>query len=43
MNAMPLVIIAVAVFVLGYRFYYSFIAAKVLTLDDSRVTPAGRL
>ena len=43
MNAMPLVILAVAVFVLAYRFYYSFIAAKVLTLDDSRVTPAGRL
>jgi carbon starvation protein len=43
MNAMPLVILAIAVFVLVYRFYYSFIAAKVLTLDDSRVTPAGRL
>jgi carbon starvation protein len=43
MNAMPLVIIAIAVFVLAYRFYYAFIAAKVLTLDDSRITPAGRL
>ena len=32
-----------ALFVLAYRFYFSFIAAKVLTLDDSRVTPAGRL
>jgi carbon starvation protein len=28
------------VFALGYRFYSAFIAAKVLTLDDRRVTPA---
>ena len=43
MNAMPLVIIAIAVFALAYRFYFSFIAAKVLALDDSRVTPSGRM
>jgi carbon starvation protein len=43
MNAMPLVVTAIAVFALAYRFYFSFIAAKVLTLDDSRATPAGRL
>jgi carbon starvation protein len=43
MNAMPLVITAIALFVLAYRFYFSFIAAKVLTLDDSRATPSGRL
>ena len=43
MNAMPLVIGAIAFFVLAYRFYFSFIAAKVLTLDDSRLTPSGRL
>ncbi|HZX62231.1 MAG TPA: carbon starvation CstA family protein, partial [Bacteroidales bacterium] len=43
MNAMPLVVTAIAFFVLAYRFYFSFIAAKVLTLDDSRVTPSGRL
>jgi carbon starvation protein len=43
MNAMPLVITAIALFVLAYRFYFSFIAAKVLTLDDSRSTPSGRL
>jgi len=43
MNAMPLVITAIAIFVLAYRFYFSFIAAKVLTLDDSRGTPSGRL
>ncbi len=28
---------------IGYRFYSAFIAAKVLALDDSRVTPAHRL
>ncbi len=43
MNAMPLIILSLAVFVLVYRFYYSFIAAKVAVLDDSRVTPAHRL
>ena len=43
MNAMPLVITAIALFVLAYRFYFSFIAAKVLTLEDSRSTPSGRL
>ena len=43
MNAMPLVIAAIAVFALAYRFYFSFIAAKVLTLDKNRITPAGRL
>jgi len=40
MNAMPLVLGALAVFALAYRFYFSFITAKVLTLDDSRATPA---
>jgi carbon starvation protein len=43
MNAMPLVIAALAVFVLAYRFYFSFITAKVLTINDARITPAGRL
>src|SRR5512138_880893 len=43
MNAMPLVIAAFALFALAYRFYFSFIAARVLTLSDSRITPSGRL
>jgi carbon starvation protein len=43
MNAMPLVITALAIFALAYRFYFSFIAAKVLMIDDSRITPSGRL
>ena len=42
MNAMPLVIAAIAIFALSYRFYFGFIAAKVLAFDDSRPTPATR-
>jgi len=42
MNAMPLVIAALAVFALAYRFYFGFIAAKVLAFNDSRTTPATR-
>jgi carbon starvation protein len=42
MNAMPLVIAALAIFALAYRFYFGFIAAKVLTLDDSRPVPSTR-
>jgi len=43
MNAMPLVIGAFAVFALAYRFYFSFIAAKVLTINANRAVPSGRL
>jgi len=43
MNAMYLVIGALVIFALAYRFYFSFICAKVLTIDPSRVTPAHRL
>ena len=40
---MPLLIGAIAFFVLAYRFYYSFIAAKVLALNDTIQTPSSRL
>ncbi|MGQ0792702.1 MAG: carbon starvation CstA family protein [Deltaproteobacteria bacterium] len=40
MNAMPLVVGALCVMVIFYRFYHGFIAAKVAALDDSRKTPA---
>lgn len=43
MNAMPLVIGAILIFVLAYRFYFSFIAAKVAVINDLRETPAKRL
>ncbi len=42
-NAMWLVVAAVCCYALGYRFYSSFIAAKILALDPQRATPAERL
>ena len=42
-NAMWLVVAAVCTYAIGYRFYSKFIAAKVLTLDAQRATPAERL
>src|SRR5256885_16422702 len=42
-NALWLVIAAVCVYAIGYRFYSKFIAAKVLMLDPARATPAERL
>jgi len=43
MNALPLLIVAICAMVIGYRYYSAFLAAKVMTLDDARVTPAHRL
>src|SRR3954451_15867950 len=43
MHALPLMIGALCVFAIAYRFYSAFIAARVLVLDDTRVTPAHRL
>src|SRR4051794_36247586 len=42
-NAMWLVVAAVCTYAVGYRFYSKFIAAKVLTLDALRATPAERM
>jgi len=42
-NAMWLVMAALCTYAIGYRFYSKFIAAKVLTLDAMRATPAERL
>src|SRR5205814_10408488 len=42
-NAMWLVAAALCTYALGYRFYSKFLAAKVLTLDAMRATPAERL
>jgi carbon starvation protein len=41
-NAIWLVVAATCCYALGYRFYSSFIAAKVLALDPMRATPAER-
>ena len=40
MNALYLLLIAICVMVVAYRYYSAFIAAKVIALDDSRITPA---
>jgi len=42
-NALWLVVAAGCFFTLAYRFYGAFLAAKVLSLDDRRITPAFRL
>ena len=41
-NSLWLVAAAASIFILGFRFYGKFIAAKVLALDDARATPAER-
>ncbi|PWR71465.1 carbon starvation CstA family protein [Methanospirillum lacunae] len=40
MNAVIILIIAICVFALGYRYYGLFIATRVLKLDETRRTPA---
>jgi len=42
-NALWLVVAATCCYALGYRFYSSFIAAKILAVDALRATPAERL
>ncbi len=43
MNAMPFVIGALLVLVLAYRFYYSFVTAKLAAISDSKLLPSQRL
>ena len=43
MNALPLILVTLCVMAIAYRYYSAFIAAKVLTLNDARVTPAHTL
>src|ERR1700755_366697 len=42
MNALPLILLFLAIAAIGYRYYSAFLAAKVMALDDARVTPAHR-
>ena len=42
-HAMPVMLGAILVLALAYRYYSAFLAAKVAALDDSRMTPAVRL
>lgn len=39
-HALPLMVAALCVLALAYRFYSAFLASRVLTLDDARVTAA---
>jgi carbon starvation protein len=43
MRALHVLIPTLAIMVIAYRYYSAFIAARVLALDDSRVTPAHRM
>ena len=43
MNAIPLILGALAFFALIYRFYYGFVAAKILSINDNSEVPSQRL
>src|SRR5467141_3854430 len=42
LHAMPLMLGALCVLAIAYRYYSAFLAAKVVALDDARPTPAHR-
>src|SRR5436190_24149371 len=42
-NSIWLVVAAACTYLVGYRFYGGFLAARAMTLDDRRATPAERL
>ena len=42
-SSLWLVVAAVCTYLVGWRFYANFIAARVMALDNSRATPAERL
>jgi carbon starvation protein len=42
-NAMWIVVAAVCVYAIGFRFYSAWVAARVLSVDATRATPAIRL
>src|ERR1041385_4266287 len=43
MSALPIMIGVLCILAIGYRWYSAFLAARVMVLDDSRVTPAHEL
>ncbi len=43
MQAMPLILGVLCILAIAYRYYSAFLAAKVLVLDDARITPAHTL
>lgn len=42
-NAIWFIVAAVCTYLIGYRFYSAWVAARVLMLDETRATPAERL
>src|SRR5437868_5959643 len=40
MQALPIIIVSLSVFAIGYRYYSAFLAAKVFVLDKNRVMPS---
>jgi len=40
MNTFPVLLAALCIYAIGYRYYSAWIAAKALVLDDARTTPA---
>jgi len=42
-NSLWLVLASICTYLIGFRFYAKFIAARVMALDDQRATPAERL
>src|SRR3984885_2822717 len=43
MSAMPVMIVVLCLLAIAYRYYSAFLAARVATLDDRRVTPAVKM
>jgi carbon starvation protein len=43
MNVLPLILGALLIMVIAYRYYGAFLANKVVQLDDQRITPAHTL
>ena len=41
MRALYLVIPILGILAIAYRYYSAFIAARIMALDDSRITPAA--
>jgi carbon starvation protein len=40
MNTFPVLVIALCIYAIAYRYYSAFLAAKALVLDDRRISPA---
>jgi carbon starvation protein len=43
MNATPIVIATVLIFIIAYRYYYGFVVARLAMINDNRQTPSQRL